>query len=92
MTPPPTQLPEAPKRKGLPPLAWAGIGCGGLFLFAVVAGALLVGTCAKKGIEMVSEHSANPAKAAAESMVKEHPCPGKLLASLSFIHHTSFDL
>ena len=73
MTPPPPQLPELPKKKGLPPLAWAGIGCGGLVLVAVVAGALMVGTCARNGIRMASEFSANPAKAAAENMVKEHP-------------------
>jgi hypothetical protein len=73
MTPPPPQLPDVPKKKGLPPLAWAGIGCGGLVLLAVLAGALLVGTCAKKSIEMASKFSANPAKAAAENMVKAHP-------------------
>jgi hypothetical protein len=70
---PPPQLPETANKKGLPPLAWAGIGCGGLTLLAVVAGALLVGTCAKKGIHMASELAANPAKTAAENMVNEHP-------------------
>ncbi len=70
----PPQLPGAPpKKKGLPPLAWAGIGCGGLLLVAVVAGGLAVGTCAKKAVKMASELSANPGKGAAEMMVTEHP-------------------
>lgn len=73
MTTPPPQYPEAATKKGLPPLAWAGIGCGGLALLAVIAGALLVGTCAKKGIQIASELTANPAKAAAENMVARHP-------------------
>lgn len=74
MNPPPPRYPGAPPaKKGLPPLAWAGIGCGGLFLIAVVAGALLVGTCAKKGMQLASELAANPGKAAAEKMVGEHP-------------------
>lgn len=78
MTTPP-QLPGfPPKKKGLPPLAWAGIGCGGLLLAAVIAGGLLVGTCAKKVGKMASELSANPGKAAAEHMVKEHPGIGKV--------------
>lgn len=72
--PPPPQYPGAPPaKKGLPPLAWAGIGCGGLLIAAVVAIALMVGTCAKKGIQIASELTANPGKSAAEKMVAEHP-------------------
>ena len=73
MTPPPPHPGAQPGKKGLPPLAWAGIGCGGLALVAVVAGALLVGTCAKKGIQMASGLAANPGKAAAEAMATQHP-------------------
>lgn len=74
MNPPPPQYPGLPPaKKGLPPLAWAGIGCGGLLLAAVVAMVLMVGTCAKKGIQMASELTANPGKTAAEKMVAEHP-------------------
>lgn len=74
MIPPPPEAPGlSPARKGLPPLAWAGIGCGGLVLLAVVAGGLMVGTCAKKGIEMASRLAAHPAKSAAEAMVTQHP-------------------
>ncbi len=74
MNPAAPQYPGAPPaNKGLPPLAWAGIGCGGLLLAGVVAIALMVGTCAKKGIQMASERTANPGKAAAEKMVAEHP-------------------
>jgi hypothetical protein len=72
MTPPPPPG-AAPGKKGLPPLAWAGIGCGGLILLAVLAGSLLVGTCAKKGIQMASQLAANPGKAAAEMMVTTNP-------------------
>lgn len=80
MTPPPQYPEAAPKKKGLPPLAWAGIGCGGLFLVAVVAIALMVGTCAKKGIQMASELAANPGKAAAEAMATQHPGIEKISA------------
>jgi hypothetical protein len=72
MTPPPPPG-AATGKKGLPPLAWAGIGCGGLILLTVLAGGLLVGTCAKKGIQMASELAANPGKAAAEMMVTTNP-------------------
>jgi hypothetical protein len=71
---PPLQSPGVPPaKKGLPPLAWAGIGCGGLALLAVIAGGLLVGTCAKKGIQLASQLAANPGKAAAEAMATQHP-------------------
>jgi hypothetical protein len=73
MMPPPPHSGAPPARKGLPPLAWAGIGCGSLALLAAIAGALLVGTCAKKSIKVVSQLSANPGKAAAENMVAHHP-------------------
>ncbi len=42
-------------------------------LLAVVAGGLLVGTCAKKGIEAAVRIAAHPAKAAAEAMATQHP-------------------
>jgi hypothetical protein len=73
MNPPPHHPGPVPVKKGLPPLAWAGIGCGGLVLLAVIAGGMMVGTCAKKGIQFASELAANPGREAAEKVVMEHP-------------------
>jgi hypothetical protein len=49
-----------------------------LILLSVVAVGLLVGTCAKKGIEFASELSANPGKAAAEMMATTNPAIEKV--------------
>ncbi len=65
--------PPPPPRKGLGPLAWIAIGCGGLILvvgMVMVAGGLFV---AKKVKDVAADFEANPAQAAAELVVRAHP-------------------
>ncbi len=62
--------PEPPRRKGLGPLAWIAIGCGGI---AVIALGLLVATgffIAKKGKQAIEHFEEDPTKALAELAVK----------------------
>lgn len=66
---PPTLPPQAPAKKGMPAIAWVGIGCGGLLAIALAV-AVYVFIVAKKKIE---EFAANPEKAAAELMVSMNP-------------------
>jgi hypothetical protein len=68
--PPP---PPEPKKKGLHPVAWVGIGCGGLLVVAVLAGSLLVGMCKRKVEHFKQELASNPHKAAAEMIVRLNP-------------------
>jgi hypothetical protein len=72
--PPPFPPPVQPQKKGLPPLAWAGIGCGGL---AIIAGVLCVIGLIKAGKSIaesvskaVNEH---PAKEAVATVFKDSP-------------------
>ncbi len=62
-----------PKKKGLSPIAWVGIGCLALLLI----GGVLVFSCglfvAKKAKDIAGDFEANPTKAAAELMVKINP-------------------
>ena len=53
------------KKKGLPTLAWVGIGCGGVLLIGIVCVVLAVGW----GVRKAKEFGANPGKAAAEMVV-----------------------
>jgi len=65
--------PEGNTKKGLSPLAWVGIGCGGvaaLGLIVIVAGGIFVGNKVKKGI---AEAGDNPERFAAEMIVKVNP-------------------
>ncbi len=57
------------EKKGMGPLAWIGIGCGGLVLIAI-AGAIVIAFKAK---EFVGDIEANPAKTVAEMAVKLNP-------------------
>ena len=66
--PPPFQAPV--KKKGLHPAAWAGIGCGGLVLVAVVVVVIGAGKLFKGAMAKLKEH---PAKEAAESVLREYP-------------------
>lgn len=73
--PPPAQHAPAPppQKKGLSPLAWVGIGCGGLLVIALlvfVVGGMLV---AKKARDVVGDFEGNPAMAAAEAVVRLNP-------------------
>jgi len=64
---------QATRKKGLGPLAWIGIGCGVLILIAFVvmsAGLWFGGKMVKDVVEDLEE---NPARAAAELIVKMNP-------------------
>jgi hypothetical protein len=64
---------ETPKKKGLPTLAWVGIGCGVLILIVVVvlvAGSLFV---AKKVKDVAGDFEDNPGLAAARMIVRFNP-------------------
>lgn len=66
----PPHMPQpAPVKKGMPAIAWVGMGCGGLLLIALAAGvwAFLL---AKSKLE---EFAKNPEKTAAELMVSMNP-------------------
>jgi hypothetical protein len=60
-------------KKGLSPLAWIAIGCGALVLVGGVVLVGLLGFGLFKAKEMVADFEGNPAKAAAEMMVKLNP-------------------
>jgi len=53
------------KKKGMPTLAWVGIGCGGIILIGIVCVVLAVGW----GVRKAKEFGANPGKVSAELMV-----------------------
>src|SRR5687768_12229373 len=67
-SPPP--FPQASPRKGLPPLAWAGIGCGGLIVVAVV---LVIVFAARIGMSVAKGFKEHPAKDAASEVVNAFP-------------------
>ncbi len=75
-----------PAKKGLSPLAWVGIGCGGLLVLGFVVFIALTAFVFKKGKDMVVEATGsssiqemvqkledNPAKAAAELAIRVNP-------------------
>lgn len=53
----------------MPALAWVGIGCGGLLILAIIAGAIIFSKLKGK----IDEFSKNPEKAAAEFVVSMNP-------------------
>jgi len=68
-----TQQPGAPQKKGLPTLAWVGIGCGVIILIVMVvlvAGGLFV---ANKVKDVAGDFENNPGLASARMMVKLNP-------------------
>ncbi len=73
--PPPPQAggTPAPGKKGLSPLAWIAIGCGGILLVAGVVVTLGLGWLFNKGSEYVKEIEAEPAMVAAETLVRLNP-------------------
>lgn len=75
-TPPPMPASAGdrpPGKKGLPPLAWWGIGCGGLLLVAIVGLSFVVGWAWRKFDAVNREMRENPSKAAAEAVVRMNP-------------------
>lgn len=71
--PPPVTPAEPTQKKGLHPMAWVGIGCGGLLVVAVIAVSFLVGMCKRKVDEFQTKMTADPEKTAAEMIVKINP-------------------
>jgi hypothetical protein len=67
--PPAPPPPQAGEKKGMPALAWVGIGCGVIVVLLVVAVSLLIGKC-RRWAEDVQR---NPQKAAAEMVVRFNP-------------------
>lgn len=68
--PPAPESPATPPKKGLPVIAWVGIGCGGLVVLVVIVLVIVgvvFGSAAKKFAE---EAERNPAKATVELMAK----------------------
>jgi hypothetical protein len=71
-SPPP--LPHSsPKRKGLPALAWVGIGCGGILVVALIVILTAFAFLGRKVADFARQAEENPAKAAAELFVKANP-------------------
>jgi hypothetical protein len=66
----PPPLHQVPQKKGLPPLAWAGIGCAGILAIAVILMSLLVTRCGMSIAKSLKEH---PAKDAATAVAGEFP-------------------
>ena len=66
-TPPPPPLPG--EKKGLSGLAWAGIGCGGLLLLAIVGFVVAVVFFGGKFSDLAKEAQKNPARASASVVV-----------------------
>ena len=86
MNPPPQSPPPYPastpeKKKGLPPLAWAGIGCGGVLVIAIIAAGFLYGLGKQKWNELQTELATDPRKEAAERVVGLHPDLEKISAN-----------
>lgn len=70
---PPMPPDPSPPKKGLHPLAWVGVGCGGLLVVGILAVALLIGW-GKRKIAEVQETIASAAHGtAAEMLVEMHP-------------------
>jgi len=61
------------EKKGLHWLAWVGIGCGVLVVIGVVIFGALGWFAVQKGKELAADFEANPAKVAAEFMVRANP-------------------
>jgi len=66
---PSTTPPQATAKKGMPAIAWVGIGCGGLILIGLILA--VVGFIMAKG--KIEEFAANPEKAGAEMIVSMNP-------------------
>ncbi|MFQ5570885.1 MAG: hypothetical protein ACE5G0_14490 [Rhodothermales bacterium] len=67
------QQDAAPEKKGLSPIAWIGIGCGGLFLIVAIVFTVLITFGIRKGQEFAAEFEENPSKAAAELVISLNP-------------------
>lgn len=73
LQPPPPPGAPAVKKKGLPTLAWVGIGCAGLLLVAAVVVAIGLSFAAKKIKDTAADFQDNPGMATAEMVVRMNP-------------------
>lgn len=71
-------LPE--KKKGLGPLAWLGIGCGGIIVLCIIAIVVFIGAFGGSLKEWAQEAQTNPTRATVSAMVKVPGSPLELAA------------
>ena len=71
----PPPYPAAPPKKGLPPLAWAGIGCGGLILVVLIIAGIVALSVGKSVMKNFKQHPALPM---VEAVLAAHPEVGRL--------------
>lgn len=64
---------QATKKKGLGPLAWIGIGCGAMILIAFMVMSVGIWFGARKVKDIAKDFEDDPAKTAAEMIVKMNP-------------------
>lgn len=64
---------SSPPKKGMHPLAWVGIGCGGLLVIAIIAVALVIGWGKRKFVEVQETLAGSFQSDAAEMLVEMHP-------------------
>ena len=69
----PSLPPQSAPKKGLPVIAWIGIGCGAIVFVGVVGFVVLGMFAAKKARDFARDMEANPAKTAAETFVRFNP-------------------
>ena len=65
--------PVEQKKKGLPALAWIGIGCGGLIVIGVVVAVIATAFLFAKVKDVAEDISENPVAVAAETVVRFNP-------------------
>lgn len=68
--PPVPETPGTPPKKGLPVIAWVGIGCGGLVILGVIVIVILGVIFGRMAGDVVAEMGKNPAKATVMIMAK----------------------
>jgi hypothetical protein len=67
------EMQQQPSKKGLSPWAWIAIGCGGLIIIAFVLMSAGMWFAGKKIQQVAEDFEDNPAKSAAELLVKMNP-------------------
>lgn len=65
--------PQQTQKKGLSPLAWIAIGCAGLVVLAIVAVTVGGVFVARKAKDVIEDFEENPARAAAQMVVRVNP-------------------
>jgi hypothetical protein len=61
---------QPPQKKGLGPLAWLGIGCGGIIILCVIAVVIGVGALGGNIKEWAEDFQKNPARVTATTMAR----------------------